>query len=49
MSEKVTYDINSVVSKLCIKIANLEAQLAHTQAANEAYQSRIKELEEEEE
>lgn len=30
------YDVNSVVGRLSAKIANLEAELAHEQAKNEA-------------
>lgn len=40
------YDINAVTGRLSAKIANLELQLAHVQAINEAYVKRIEELEE---
>jgi len=39
-------NLNDIIGKLGVKIANLEIQLAHAQAANEAYLKRIKELEE---
>ncbi len=43
--EEVKYEISSVTGRLSAKIANLEVQLAHTQAANEAYAARVQELE----
>ncbi len=42
---EVTYNINDVTGRLSAKIANLEVQLAHEQAAKEAYHNRVKELE----
>lgn len=44
--KEVEYDINAVTGRLGAKIANLELQLAHVQAINEAYVKRIEELEE---
>lgn len=41
----VEYDVNAVIGKLAAKIANLEAQLAVTQAVNDAYAIRIQEFE----
>lgn len=43
--KEVTYNINAVTGRLSAKIANLEMQLAHEQALNEAYAKRIEELE----
>lgn len=43
--KELKYNLNDVIGKLAAKIANLEIQLAHAQAANEAYLKRIKELE----
>jgi hypothetical protein len=43
--KEVQYDLNIVIGHLSAKIANLEAQLAHAQAINEAYVKRIEELE----
>lgn len=42
---EIKYDLNVVIGHLSAKIANLEAQLAHAQAINEAYLKRIEELE----
>ena len=39
-------DANQVIGRLASKIANLEMQLAHSQALNEAYAKKINELEE---
>lgn len=49
MSKKVTYNVNNVINSLGLKIANLEVQLAHEQAAKEAYMKRVEELEKKEE
>lgn len=45
--EEVKYDISSVTGRLSARIANLEVQLAHAHAANEAYAARVQELESE--
>lgn len=45
MTKDVTYNLNDVIKKLSVKIANLEIQLAHEQAKKEAYQERVEELE----
>ena len=47
MSKEVTYNLNDVIAKLSVKLSKLEIQLAHEQAAKEAYQNRVKELEDE--
>ena len=44
--DSLNINLNEVIGKLGAKIANLEIQLAHAQAANEANLKRIKELEE---
>ena len=46
MNRNVNVDANQVIGRLASKIANLEMQLAVTQAENEAYVKRIEELEE---
>lgn len=43
--DSLNVNLNDIIGKLGAKIANLEIQLAHAQAANEAYLKRIKELE----
>ena len=43
--KEIQYDVNVVIRHLSAKIANLEVQLAYVQAANEAYEKRIEELE----
>jgi len=43
--KEVTYNLNDVIAKLSVKLSKLEMQLAHEQAAKEAYQNRVKELE----
>ena len=43
---KVQYDLNDVIRHLSTRIANLETQLAHMTAINEAYVKKINELEE---
>lgn len=45
--KEIQYDLNVVIGHLSAKIANLEAQLAHAQAINDAYAKRIEELEKE--
>lgn len=40
-------DANQVIGRLASKIANLEMQLAHSQALNEAYEREIEKLKEE--
>lgn len=42
--DSLNVNLNDIIGKLGVKIANLEIQLAHAQAANEAYLKRIKEL-----
>lgn len=44
MKNDVTYKMGDVTNRLSAKIANLEVQLAHAQAANDAYKERISEL-----
>lgn len=46
MSE-VTFKVSDITKKLGIRIANLEIQLANEQAAKDAYQKKVKELEQE--
>lgn len=48
MSE-VKFKVSDITTKLGIKIANLEIQLANEQAAKEAYQKKVKDLEQEKE
>ena len=43
--KEVTYNLNDVIAKLSVKLSKLEIQLAHEQAAKEAYMKRVKELE----
>lgn len=43
--KEIQFDINAVTGRLSAKIANLELQIAHLEAVNEAYVNRIKELE----
>ena len=45
MSE-IKYDVNQVVGRLASKIANLEMQLAHSQAMNQAYEQELNEIRE---
>lgn len=45
LNQNVNVDANQVIGRLASKIANLEMQLAHAQAINEAYVKRIEELE----
>jgi len=40
-------DANQVIGRLASKIANLEMQLAHSQALNEAYEQELNKLKEE--
>lgn len=49
MSKEVTYNVNNVINSLGLKIANLEVQLAHAQAVNDAYAKKLQELEEKKE
>lgn len=44
--KEIQYDLNVVIGHLSAKIANLETQLAHMTAINEAYAKKINELEE---
>lgn len=44
--KEIKYDINQVVGRLASKIANLEMQLAHSQALNEAYEQELNEIRE---
>lgn len=44
--KEIQYDINVVIGHLGAKIANLETELAHMTAINEAYAKKINELEE---
>lgn len=46
-NKDVTYRIEQVTGRLSTRIANLEVQLAHEQAAKEAYVKRLEELEQE--
>lgn len=43
----VEFDINRVMELMGSKVANLEVQLAHSQAANEAYARKVKAMQEE--
>ena len=45
--KEIQYDLNVVIGHLSAKIANLETQLAHMTAINEAYTKKINELEKE--
>ena len=47
--KEIQFDINAVTSRLSAKIANLELQLAHAQAVNDAYAKKLQELEEKKE
>ena len=43
--KEIQYDLNAVIRHLGTRIANLETQLAHMTAINEAYVKKINELE----
>ena len=40
-------DPNQIIGRLSARIANLESQLAHAQALNDAYAKKLKEIESE--